>query len=202
MLLDTIFVYKTKQIPLIEKANTHSGIEIGFKITNINLDLMGEYYRNTFVYIGNSNPFQTRNVHPIQWRQVDSTLFPSNIKSTNHKPWFDSYSRREVFQFSTDSLTYLIQNLTSSKETLQARHLIIKESISDSVLFNMVYNDDEGTGLSPLFNVKENIQWTGQIFKDKPSIVYGFLLVSFGCPWIDFVGVKESSIRILCDNRH
>ena len=202
MLLDTVLIYKIKETHLIERPNTYSGIEVGFKITNINLDLMGEYYWNTFVYIGNSNPFQTGKVYPIRWKQVDSTLFPNNIKSTNHKEWYDSFSRGKVFQFKTNDYTYLIQNLESSTDRPEGRHIIVFQDNTDTLVFNQIYMDTESTGLSPLITENENIQWTGQIFKDKPAVIYGFLWISFGCPWIDFIGGKEPSIYILCDNRH
>jgi hypothetical protein len=202
ILLDSILTYKVNKTPLVSRPSLYSGTEVGFKITTIDLSLMGSYYWNSFVYIGKSNPFQLGNIHPIKWTEVDSTLFPTNIKSTNHNEWYDSYLRGKVFKFKTDDYTYLIQNMNSTGERPEGRHLIVFKDNIETLVYNYIYMDTESTGLSPLVTQNENYQWTGKIFRDKPPIVYGFLWISFGCPRIDFIGGKEPSIGILCDNRH
>jgi hypothetical protein len=46
-----------------------------------------------------------------------------------------------------------------------------------------------------------NQHWTGQLFKNKPIAIYGFNPSMFGCPKMQFVGMKND-LHIHCDNRH
>ncbi len=202
MFLDSMFIFPVEGSVLIEKPNTYFGTEIGFKVSSLPLNTMGYFARNTFVHIGKSNPFKTGGVHPIKWIEVDSTLFPNNIKSTNHNDWINSLSRGKVFKFKTDDYTYLIQTLKYSDNRPAGRHLLVFQDHTETMVFNHVYMNTESAGISPILTQYENNQWTGQVFKDKPPILYGFLDISFGCPLIDFIGGNEPSMEILCNNRH
>lgn len=186
MFLDSIFTFQVNEITLIEKPNTYSGTDIGFKITELELELMGAFYWNTFVFIGNDNQFQTGEIHPMTWNKVAQSNFPKDIQASNHEEWYDSSIDGETFSFITDELTFLVQNL-SSKGGIEGRHLIVSENQSKEIVFNEAIINREGPAISSLIAEYENNQWTGKIFKDKPTMIYGFEWVSFSCQNIDFI---------------
>ncbi len=203
MYLDKVFTFPVGQVELIERPNLYMGTEIGFKVLGLPLKSMGYFQWNTFVCIGKSNLFSPGNAYQIKWEEADSSSFPDNLKGNNHQEWYDTFPRGKVFHSSVNGYKYLVQNLNSTKyKSIAGRHLIVYKNSIDSLIFNQVYMDTESTSPSPLTSQNEGYQWTGKIFKNKPSIVYGFQWVSFGCPWIDFFGGQVPSISIYCDNRH
>jgi hypothetical protein len=83
---------------------------------------------------------------------------------------------------------------------------VIINSKTKEIVYEQVQILSESTYLVPL-NTPNNpnqyqSQWTGQLFKDKPVVMFGFLAGGFGCPSITILDKTESSIPILCDNRH
>ena len=75
------------------------------------------------------------------------------------------------------------------------------------VVFDGVFSDSEGASPAPLSFKGEKpndqlLQWTGQLFKDQPPVMFGFMYVSFGCPWIDFLDGSMRNLSFSCDNRH
>lgn len=76
------------------------------------------------------------------------------------------------------------------------------------MIFEKFYCVHEEPSLVPLNVVghakdwRSKTQWTGEIFKDRPPVIFGFLFHSSGCPSIDFIEQSENSVRINCDNRH
>ncbi|WP_107038687.1 hypothetical protein [Brumimicrobium mesophilum] len=202
MLLDTVFKFQVDKTELIRKQNPYFGEVVALKILDLDLESMGTFYWNSFVFIGSSNPFQTGNIHQIKWQKVHKSEFPSGIEIPINKNWEDTYSPGETYKYLTNEHEYLIQNLEVLKGMTEGRHLIIRHKETKEIVHNSAFMYTEGTDLSPLFSESENNQWTGKIFKNKPTILYGFLWLSFGCPSIDFIGNKEPSLIIYCDNRH
>lgn len=202
MLLDSVFTFQVDKTDLIRKQNAYFGIDIAFKIIDLDFESMGYFYWNSFVSIGSSNPFQTGNVHQIVWQEVDKSEFPMGIKVPINENWENNYSAGETYLFATKDLEYLIQDLEILKGMPEGRHLIVRNKKTKEIVLNKAYMDTESTGLSQLISEFENNQWTGEIFKNKHPMIYGFLWISFGCPSIDFIGNDEPSVIIYCDNRH
>ena len=50
-------------------------------------------------------------------------------------------------------------------------------------------------------NEYNNRVWTGEIFKNKPPIIFGLVGAQYRCPTIDFISETEPPIRISCDSR-
>jgi len=103
-------------------------------------------------------------------------------------------------------LDYFLQTSVRD-EDLRSRLLVVKKSASNTVVFSRVYYDSEGTRLVPLnyqdrFSPDKIYQWTGEVFKDKSPIIFGFSGHSFGCRSIDFISKTEPPIYTRCDNRH
>ena len=91
-------------------------------------------------------------------------------------------------------------------DKVQHRYLIVLDSKTERIVYEGIFLDTESTYLAELsFQNKISeyeYQWTGEIFKNKPSVIFGFLGYSFGCPSIEFLDKTEPPIVISCDNRH
>lgn len=210
---DSVYIFKVSELPAIACINiyysdysdspkTERDFEFGF-------DLKKSYrgsYQN-FAFIGKENPFQKGKLKPIIWAEIDSLEFPERYK-TKIIPDFrkipiKEYNSKESFKFSNSQYDFFIQNLQGS---LTARLLLVIDSKKNEMIFNHVFTDSESSYLIPL-NIKNKKneyggQWTGELFKNKPPIIFGFLGHSFGCPLINFLSESEPPIMILCDNRH
>lgn len=213
-LLDTLVQYEVEDIKLIAVLSPYGNqppphpyyYMIGFEIDEKEIEIFGDSIYNSFVYIGEGNPFIKGGLKAIEWEEIGANLFPTDISSPIKKVWFDTYSKGEVYKHETKQYRYFLQNL-NFKDQISARHLVIVELSTDSVVLNKIYNRGEGTGLSGIALKGEKrdypiAQWTGELFRNKPSVVFGFLYHSFGCPGIDFLSEEEGSIYIRCDNRH
>ena len=68
MSLDSVFTYNVEKTPLKARQGIYSDFDyyVGFEIKDIELEIMGEYYWNTFVSIGKTCPFQTGHVSPMR----------------------------------------------------------------------------------------------------------------------------------------
>lgn len=217
---DKIFIYsirngnvKTlpiKDLPVIASINVyfHEGqyekseldYEFGFDL--------GKRSYGDLVYIGENNPFQSGQLTSIVWKRIDNQYFPkkinSDVVSEHKKSWLHGYEATESYSFSDRHLTYYIQNV--KKNDRLHRYIIVMNSDTQKIVFEDFLIDSESTYLIPLrtSSSDENYgnQWTGKLFKNKATVMFGFLGHSFGCPSITVLDQREPSIPILCDNRH
>ena len=111
---------------------------IGFKLDHLDMRELGDTYSNTLVHVGQQNPFVTGKTIPVLWKKCDSTLFPKDIKSSNHQEWFDEFTRGKVHQLFTDSLNYLIQDLFSEYGELNGLHLLVTHIKIKEIVFNYI----------------------------------------------------------------
>ncbi len=145
----------------------------------------------------------------------------------NPTAW-SGYSFGKAYQFDSAPLRYYVQDLLKYDERyyiqnlkyddqnrslferveLNCRRLIVINTKTKEMIFEKFYCESEGESLIPLNVVghakdwRSETQWTGEIFKDRPRVIFRFLFSSFGCPSIDFIEQSENSVRINCDNRH
>lgn len=179
---------------------------IGFEINPDYLNGFDNYYSHVLVSIGRTNPFIQGKMRAMIWTKSDSTSFPTNDSINKTQQWLWDTVCGDTYEFKQDEMTYFVQNLEHNGN-LVARHVAVVQSKTNQVLFQQLYVDSEGGGPSMLNDVdntdkKHFSQFTGQLFKNKPLVIFGFMYQSFGCSSIDFISENEKSIYINCDNRH
>ena len=86
-------------------------------------------------------------------------------------------------------------------------HLVIVETATKKLITEAIFTEGESTSRATLSfanSVNENApeQWTGNLFKNKPPVFFGFTYESFGCTNINFIENPSNSIYLHCDNRH
>ena len=105
-----------------------------------------------------------------------------------------------TFKYTINNLDYFLQ---VSAEGLGSYHLVVVDKTLASIVLDNHYFNGELRDVTPINSKDDDLaQWTGEIFKNKPSIVYGLMYSSFECPKIEFTNKTELPIRILCDNRY
>jgi hypothetical protein len=178
--------------PYNDHQNQEDDYEFGFDLGKMITDW------DNLVFIGKKNPFQTSRLKPIIWTPIENKRFPNNedLKKSDNL---------SSFIFSSERYDYFLQK---PEERAGNYHIVIIDKDLKSVVFNQHYYDSEGTYLTGLnITGQDNIevqqsQWTGKLFKNKATIIFGFLGYSFGCPSINVLDETEPTIPILCDNRH
>lgn len=212
--LDSIFKFKVKSLPLIACVNIYDsggsseGLEEYSYEFGFSLEKKYKSKGDNFTIIGKINPFQTGGVKAIVWQPIKVEDFPKKFDSSmidkSIISRFDYVLPKETFKFNYNNYDYYIQKLKDDGID-HSNYLVIINTATNKIVFNDVFMSSEGSYLTPL-NLKDEKpqwgQWTGNIFKNKPPILYGFLSQSFGCQGIRFLSKTEPPIRILCDNRH
>lgn len=209
---DSIYTFEVDETPIIACINIYSlgsqnieeyDYEIGFNLKQ-NYKTKGE----NLVVIGKSNPFQTSSSKPIIWEKISVHNDTIELEKENKK-WFlnGTYLKDQFYTFEFEKYSLLLRDFNKLDSTNRLRYLIVWDKSAKKSIFKNIYRDSEGTSLSPIQSVgQQNLQnveqWIGQIFKDKPSIIFGFLYYSFGCSEIQFLDRERTSVTILCDNRH
>ena len=201
---DSVITYPIKDLPVMICPNPFDRHEIGFDL--------GKYRSNSddFAYLGTQNPFQTGKLKPVIWKEIDTALFPKKfdpeIIHKSRRVWFKGYTGGTSYLFKYNSLNYYVQYLINEDKS-KHYYLIVLNEQTKKIIFERVYVDSESTHLRPLrttaFDIKKQYgQWTGELFKNKATVLFGFLGNSFGCPGIKVLDDSEPVIPILCDNRH
>ena len=201
---DKIQTYNVNDLPVIACMNPYGpssdyrnnefdymlGFDLGKSISN---------WDENLVYVGKESPFQTGKIKPIIWTKIENNQFPI-AKDLNSKIDLNTYF------FAAEKYDYYLQKPT---ENISSYHLVILDKISKSEILNTNYYDGESTYLTGLKIAEseneedmQQSQWTGEIIKNKATVVFGFVGHSFGCPSITILDETEPEIQILCDNRH
>lgn len=211
--LDTVITYQVKDLPVMAHLSPYTQVDqmisqydymIGFDLGKKLLSLGHNYYYNSFIYVGEENPFVTDNIQPMIWEKTDNKSFPAVNLSNETFINLRSYDSNETYKFTAFDLNYYARIYISKDHGARAMHLVVKTN-ENKIVLNEVLFEGESASLSPLSYVgKKNTpeQWTGKIFKDKPPVLFGFVYESFDCPGIYVTGKHNGYIRIRCDNRH
>lgn len=209
---DSILTFNIKDLPAIaclniygsdNYSNLEDAYEFGF---DLDKKITDSY---NFVYLGKENPFQIGELKSIIWKKIDKKDFPkefnSNIIDNRIRRWFNGIKSGQSYKFSTNNIDYFIQDLNKN-EKLEHRYMVVLDSKNNNIIYESVHIDSESTYLIPLKTednkAKYESQWAGELFKNKPVVIFGFLGHNFGCPSITVLDVTEPPIPILCDNRH
>lgn len=200
---DTVLTFRVAELPAIACINiyywdytdppkTEQEFLFGF---DLGKSYNGSY--ENFVYVGKENPFQLGKFKPMIWEKIDDKRFPKNIGEVK-----DSIEI-ETLLYSSNNLDFFIRKSAERAENYQ---LVIVDNAKNTIVYDENYHGSESRYLTVLNTEKskpqQNGQWAGELFKDKPLVIYGFLGVRFGCPQIDFIDKNEPPILTLCDNRH
>ena len=164
---------------------------IGFEVEE-HLINQGNHDENSLVYVGQKNPFIQNKLKNIEWREIESNEIP-HAKSTQVN---SEIIPDKAYTFQNGTKTYFIQNFIRYNYVWAKHLLIIDSKTKEKVIDTMLYSG-EGSDFTEL-----DSQYTGQLFKGKPEVIFGFNYHSFGCNLIYFIDRKEKAIELKCDNRH
>ncbi|MDX1350627.1 MAG: hypothetical protein R3279_10290 [Putridiphycobacter sp.] len=178
---------------------------IGFEIDPIYFTASQNYFSQTLITIGKTNPFTRGQMQPIVWQSIDPSYFPTEVLDSAAVAKAIGEAA-ETFYFPIQDLTVYVQIKALAGET-HGFHVKAVESNGHKIKFDHFYRDTEGASIAYLNGVNPDysgvdIQYTGQLFKDYPLVVFGFLYHSFGCPAIAFLEPSIEPLYINCDNRH
>lgn len=206
---NTVYKFVLSDLPVIAYINTYAegnsqlytmDYEIGFNLQH-RYQTSGE----SFVFVGSSNPFQTNKLIKMIWEEIDPKELPSHLDTTLNN-YFTKFAPNlgKAYTFSAENFRYFVQDFRN-QYSLYQRYLFVIDTTSQEVVYHHLYSEGESANLNTLNTGNQEHyykQWTGQAFKQKPWILYGFVSESFGCPAIRFFGDTEPPIEIRCDNRH
>lgn len=172
------------------------GFEVGDKLLKKSAS---NYYENLLVYIGSNNPFLPGKMQLVKWKEINKKQFPISNHNTLSKGDKEAY-----YNFTGGSIIYYIKDILTDG-TITERYFIAISTKGKVVLKNEKFTNSEGSSIAPLNFVagnKEENQWAGYLFKNKPAVILGFEYHSFGCPSIILLNKASGNIAINCDNRH
>lgn len=178
---------------------------IGFEINKSDLKGFSDYYNNILVYVGKENPFAQKQLKPIVWKKIDTKAYPKKAISTEVNAYLKNTTAGNTYSYETDSMQYFLQDYLAAQKNIYGRRLLVVDSKTNDIILEKMITESESSSPSLLNyeNPSEPInQWTGKLFKNKPSVVFGFEYVSFGCPSISVIDKSNEEIILQCDNRH
>ena len=201
--IDSTYIFKVQELPILAHITQYNSDDdpcekedylIGFDLENkFNLGNKTSYY-NSLVYVGVENPFNKNSLKPIIWNIISPNNF-NNIKKTLK---LEKIKITNLYKFQMNKMDYCLIN---------KNRLIILNTDNNEILTDTTFEEGESASFAPISFVgqkNENgfMQWTGNLFKNKPPVFFGFLYQSFGCENISFIEKHQNSIYIKCDNRH
>lgn len=209
---ETYLSYPVKDIPIMAILDPYGpnrpidayNYMVGFELPQKDVEPFG--YSITYVAVAKDPVFKRDGLKWLEWNPMDSSLFPESILKHRDSVRTQNAKRGKCYQYFLDGRHYMIQNLMRNGG-IGARHLVVKDSSNQKILFSKVYYESEGTYMDDLNKAERDYnqhfgQWTGNLFVGKPPVIFGFLSHSFGCELIDFISDTEPAIRVSCDNRH
>lgn len=150
----------------------------------------------SLAYFGSENPFNKNSLQSVQWKKVSREKFP--VKSKH-----DTLQLGNVYHYQTGGFQYFLQDFIREKEVTERKLVVLQNG---KTIFEKNYTLGEGAAFTPLNGIENNeypsYQWTGNLFKGKPPVIFGFVSQSFGCSEITFLDKRYSEIYTNCDNRH
>ena len=167
---------------------------IGFQLNKTeNEESAMEKANFSLAYFGKENPFNVKPLKSIEWKKVSPDKYPVKTK----------HATGNVYEYQNEGFQYLIQELIEKTEVIERKLMVLKKG---KLIFEKNYTLGEGSSFIPLNGIESTdyprYQWTGNLFKGKPPVIFGFVSQSFGCPSIEFLDKNYPEIYTNCDNRH
>ena len=179
---------------------------LGFEIQTDRLKGFGDYFNTVLVSPGKKNPFEGQALKPVVWKKIKASDYPKKAIKKDVALQPGKYTAGASYGFEREGLQYFIRDYLQNGHTF-ARRLVVLQSNTEKIIYEKVYSESEGVSLAPLNyvgNYKDTSinQWTGKLFKNRATVIFGFEYQSFGCPGITILGKPVKEIYINCDNRH
>ncbi len=201
--IDSIYIYKVSELPILANITQYNSDDepcekesylIGFDLeSKFNLNNQTSYY-NSFVYVGVENIFNKNSLKPIIWNVINPNKHKYILKNLK----LTKFAINKLYKFRMNEMDYFLIN---------KNRLIIQNNTTKEILEDTTFEEGESASFAPLSfagekNENEFTQWTGNLFKDKPLVFFGFMYQSFGCESINFIDKQHNVVYIKCDNRH
>jgi hypothetical protein len=159
-----------------------------------------------FAYFGSKNPFAQGKMQALTWEEIASDLFPSEYNFKRDVGRLPKVENGPTFKGEVGNLVYYLQN-TAKSEWASARRLAVMNKHTKELVFQSMLYTGESADFAPLNGIQTEekdayVQWAGQLFKNQPDVIFGFMWQSFGCPAIYIMNQNFDAIYIGCDNRH
>lgn len=176
--------------------------QIGFEINPKFVEnKMGSF---TFIAFGKENPFAEKPLSPLIWEAI----------SPNSDPILQAYlssdsliktSFTNTHRFEIHNLSYYLADIENHMAS--ARKLCVYDQISKNWIFDHNFLEGESASHTPIITSPDTepnnvYQWTGDFFKNQPTMIFGMQYQSFGCPSFFTLEKNEKEIALNCDNRH
>lgn len=181
--------------------------EFGFEIPKDQLGNIG--FNDNFVAVGKENPFSGTPLLPLAWKKISNLAFPEGISKNLNQ--FTSSVLNSTLMASNEHYRFFIRDYQSPEDAdyIVKRHLIVTDLRGKELIQEKIFAEDEGRSIVPINSGAADAaemnapkQWSGNLLKDQPEVVFGFEYVSFGCPAIVFLDSSRKDLMINCDNRH
>ncbi|WP_223609383.1 hypothetical protein [Chryseobacterium sp. OSA05B] len=189
--------YLTPYAPEGEEVDAGSYM-IGFQIETQKDMGIFDRYSNAIAYFGNKDPFVQNKIKPMQWEKSATDVSKKYFSGSRFK-----YGK--TFKFKDNDLTYYLQDFLED-DIVQERQLAVINNRNEKIFDKTIITGGDGAEFTPLNGIDTDeanrFQWTGNLFKGKPPVVFGFVSQSFGCPSITFLDKAHKDLTINCDNRH
>ncbi|UQB69669.1 hypothetical protein [Epilithonimonas zeae] len=176
---------------------SHYNYMIGFELNQPETSQETVYDKTeyTLAYFGKENPFSGEKLTLVPWKKASINQFPLSLK--DKKNLGDTYHARYR------DMDYYLQDFKDQYGVAERQLAVVKNK---KVFFIKNITKGEGAEFKSLNFIENNdyddFQWTGNLFKNKPPVVFGFVSESFGCPFITFLDTSYQGIYLNCDNRH
>ncbi len=205
--LGKLKTFRVKDLILFSHESIYGGSYLtGFDLKDF-IDTNEFSYEHTFAHIGKTNPFEIGKLKTAQWQLIDNKKVPLIELEYNNFYKSSNYAVEVAYHEKLNNNDYYYTNLRFSDIDYNGTFLFVI-SETGKVLYNTEITTDESR--EPTFYInKENdkndrpsVHAIGQLFKNKPPVIFGLYSISFGCPSIDFIDNDEKTVYIQCDNRH
>lgn len=149
----------------------------------------------SLAYFGKENPFAGEKLSPVEWEKSSAKELHVKIAS--------KLKLGKTYKYKVGQIECYLQDLMLENEIRERKLVAVKNR---KVILEKTYTKGEGAEFAPLNFVEStentDYQWSGNLFKGKPPVIFGFVSESFGCSAITFLDNSYPDLYTDCDNRH
>lgn len=171
---------------------------IGFEIDEKKIGGLEEHFGNTMIAIGANNPFILHQLNSINWQKIPAKNFPLQQPIPYDTRYAGKCKVAGTYYYESNGFKYFVQDMVRESDNYNSvKIVVVIDSSTNKKVFEKIYYAGESIKFAEL-----NQQWTGNLFKNKPSVLFGFELNLYGCSKITFLNPNEREITVYCDNRN
>ncbi|MCD9855704.1 hypothetical protein LUD75_13355 [Epilithonimonas sp. JDS] len=197
--------FPIKNLKAVANLNLYSGEDdeisdyyymIGFELNEkVSREESMKKTNYSLAYFGKENPFANQKLNPVKWEKSSAKEFPVKINS--------KLKLGKSYKYKVGQTECYLQDLMLENEINERKLVAVKNG---KIVLEKTYTKGEGAEFTPLNFVESteytDYQWSGNLFKGKPPVVFGFVSESFGCSAITFLDNSYPDLYTDCDNRH